>query len=258
MSVIATSNFRSTQQYWTTEEDVKLRDMWESKHNWTEIAIALNRTKESVCRHAQLKGLPNLKNRFICPTEFSSRERQIVYGTLMGDASIHKSPNAESYYLEMYHKYEHVDYLHWFEKELIRFNPKLFIWHPYSSYYDRIVDRCNFRTSSTTVLWRQLREEFYRGEHTKQFIPTHEITPLALAVLWQDDGCYSHGYGTLSIQNYPRDERDKFIIYVQENYDIECHIIKSGVLGIGRRSLDRLVELIRPHTIDLFKYKIGD
>lgn len=252
------SDVRGPQKYWTEEENEVLIREWEQGTSWSDIAEILERTPVSVISHARQMGIGRKVNYVECPDTFTDRERQIVYGTLLGDASIHSSSTSESYYLEMYHKYDHLSYLEWFKSELKRFCPKIYTWTVYSQSHKRMVTKCNLRTSARTPLWKMLHDEIYQDERTKQHIPVEQLTPLALAVLWQDDGTYNKGYGVLSCQNFASDEVMKLGCYLDDQYGIDNTILQNNTIGIRGDGMVTLADIIRPHILPLFRYKIGD
>ena len=169
------------------------------------------------------------------PTEMTPREREIIYGTLMGDAYIHvKWPEFNNISLMMTRQCAHREYMDWFMIELQRFDPTLrpqqynrTTTTKYMGNHVRVQIPCDnktesslvLRTSTRTPIWKQLYDQFYSGERKKCHIPVEELTPLALAVLWQDDGTTNgswYTYGRLNVQGFPLSERQILQQYLDE------------------------------------------
>ncbi len=208
--------------------------------------------------------------------DLTSRERQIIYGTLIGDAYIHiKYPERSNVSLVMSRQVAHRDYMEWFLHELDRFTPTLKEYTSTDTHMTQYLGNnvrhqiqvdpyehisLVLRTSSKFPVWRQLHTQFYGDSRKKIHIPIEELTPLALAVLWQDDGTTNmsyYSYGRLNVQGFPLSERELLQQYLEETYDMKTVIIKTGELGFGKRSLDILASTIKPHMLPMFYYKLG-
>ena len=179
----------------------------------------------------------------------SEVQREIVVGTLLGDGSMRCKTNA---LLEINHSSHQVGYVHWkyvHLADLVRTPPKL-----RKGNGRRVA--CRFVTRSLPALTPYFRL-FYEGGRKR--VPHVELTPLALAVWFMDDGCRSRSAVYLNTQQFDVDcqkrllrlLRDQWGIVGSLNRDKSYHRIRLSVVGTVR-----LMATIDPYVLTEFRYKL--
>jgi recombination protein RecA len=179
----------------------------------------------------------------------SEVQRSIVIGTLLGDGAMRCKINA---LLEVNHSWSQRRYVDWKYSRLA----SLVSTAPRKrrGNGNRIAYR--FVTRSLPVL-----TPFYRlfyGNGQKR-VPEVELTPLALAVWFMDDGCRSRSAVYLNTQQFEtRDQlvlldllHDQWAIRGALNRDKSYHRIRLSVDGTKR-----LRKLIEPHVLPELRYKL--
>lgn len=176
----------------------------------------------------------------------SDEQRSLIVGTLLGDGAMRCKVNA---LIEINHSAEQKAYVDWKHQqlaELVGTPPK-----PRNGRGGRVAYR--FTTLSHPELTPYFRAFYPNG---KKVVPRLTLTPLALAVWFMDDGSKSHRALYLNTQQFEREDQLKMLetqfgIHATLNRDKTYHRIR-----IALRSVNRFVELIRPHLLNSFEYKI--
>ena len=176
-------------------------------------------------------------------------QHSIVIGTLLGDGAMRCKTNA---LLEVNHSWHQQAYVDWKYRrlaDLVSTPPKL-----RRSNGDRI--SCRFVTRSLPVLTPYYKLFYASG---KKRVPSLELSPLALAVWFMDDGCKSRNAVYLNTQQFDlasqqtllRQLRDQWGIEGALNKDKTYHRIRISVTGTVR-----LAEVIGQHLLPALRYKL--
>lgn len=176
-------------------------------------------------------------------------QQSIIVGSLLGDGTMRKKVNA---YLEINHSIKQrslVEWKFWNFVLLTRSDPKA-----RKGNGDRIAYR--FMTRSLPVL-TPFYDLFYQ-EGRKRIPINLQLTPLALAVWYMDDGSKSRSSAYLNTQQFAiRDQ--KILSRVLRNLGIDTTLNRDKQyyrLRIRTRSIPRLKSLIEKYILDDFKYKL--
>lgn len=222
------------------------------------------------------KGAPYIKRK---KTEVSltKRQKEILYGSMMGDAK-----KAYSYYsssVAFKHCKKQKKYLLW------KFNEFKNVASKNSLKASLKIDKRS-QTEITTWLFythanidvENCIDEFYKDgnkEITKKIL--EELTSLSIAVWFQDDGMVDWGHRSIIKYNY---NCSPVFIFCTDSFSLEsCELIKEWFLKkydiktylkekelsdrIGYRiavdinSIEKFINLIEPHILPMFKYKIN-
>ena len=179
----------------------------------------------------------------------SEAQRSLIVGTLLGDGAMRCKVNA---LIEINHSAEQKAYVDWKHQqlaELVGTPPK-----PRNGNGGRVAYR--FTTLSRPELTPYFRAFYPNG---KKVVPDVALTPLALAVWFMDDGSKSHRALYLNTQQFELEDqmrllemlRTQFGIHATLNRDKTYHRIRIAVRSVGR-----FIELIRPHLLNEFEYKL--
>jgi len=206
----------------------------------------------------------------------TQRQREIIYGSMMGDAK--KFAPAS---VGFGHGPKQKSYLEWKYEELKSLATKLWI-KEYISYDKRSGNMSfsyRFYTYSNTEL-EEINKLFYSGEEKE--ISTEilsNLTPLSIAVWFMDDGKTDWSYSTVErtgwnitpthgfcTDSFSLESCENIKKWFPESYNIKCRIKSHGLredgitmkyrILIEHESNDDFIELIKPHMLPLFNYKI--
>ena len=180
--------------------------------------------------------------------KISQRQKEILIGTILGDAYI--SPLGK---IQIEHSSKYKSYIDWKFYELKNLSYKKI------SYTER-VNKYNGKKYSSYRFWlrqyfRPWRKYFYNGK-LKIFPLNLKLTPLSLAVWYMDDGCYSDERCTLSTESFNKNS----LLTIQrklELFRIETYIRSNGKLGINARSQNRFFSIINPYIHKSMLYKLS-
>ena len=184
-----------------------------------------------------------------CTLELSDRQRQILIGTILGDGYI--SPRGQ-FQLEHSDKYE--KYLFWKFGELEN------IAYGSPSKVERIDKRNGAKYKSYRFWLRQYfrpwREYFYQ-QTGKIFPPGLKLTPLALAVWYMDDGCYSDKRCTIATDSFSDASRITIQEVLKKQFDLDIYSRSNGKVAIRAHSQKLFFNLIKPYIHESMAYKLG-
>ena len=181
----------------------------------------------------------------------SDSQRSIIVGTLLGDGAMRCKANA---LLEINHSVHQQAYVEWKFRhlaELVSTPPKQRIGNG-----GRIAYR--FVTRSLPELTPYYRL-FYDGR--RKVAPEVELTPLMMAVWLMDDGSKSRSALYLNTQQLDVMCQQSLLWLLQDqwgivgtlNRDKSYHRIRLSVAGTAR-----FAELVAPHVLPEFRYKIPE
>lgn len=178
----------------------------------------------------------------------SQDAKQIIYGGLLGDASLKQKNNKIQFLQSVKQK----EYLLWkysfFNKndvsELYEYEYKNYGWKNISFNF-------NNYEKKYSDFYHKLRKQIYDKNNTKRITEGYlkEITPLGLAVWWMDDGCLSvhkgNRYGKLCTHCFSYEEHLIIQKYFQQQWDIHIDIkIEKNKYYFCRLNVINLKKLI--------------
>ena len=191
----------------------------------------------------------------------SSRERDIILGTILGDAHLYSMKTDAR--LEIGHSEKQKEYVLYKYGELKRFvgaQPhRVKIFDPR---YQKTYVQWRFKTKASPLL-TEFHRYFYR--ETKKIIPKDIASiltsPLSLAIWFMDDGgrrndCYGLFLNTLS---FTKDEHEVLRKCLKQNFslDTRLHWIQDGYrIYIPSSNAKHFCELVDPFIIPSMKYKL--
>jgi hypothetical protein len=176
-------------------------------------------------------------------------QHSVIVGTLLGDGAMRCKTNA---LLEVNHSAAQAGYVEWKYRhlaELVATPPKL-----RSGNGNRTA--CRFVTRSLPILTPYYRLFYDQG---KKQVPEVDLSPLAMAVWFMDDGCKSRNAVYLNTQQFDwqsqhvllRLLREQWGIAASLNRDKTYHRIRVSVAGTVR-----LAALISPYLLPELRYKL--
>ena len=176
-------------------------------------------------------------------------QRSIVVGTLLGDGAMRCKANA---LLEINHSLHQKDYVDWkFQQlaDMVRSGPK-----PRAGNGSRVAYR--FTTLSLPQLTPYFRL-FYRGG--QKIVPEIDLSPLAMAVWFMDDGCRSRSSAYLNTQQFHLKCQRRLMELLDKQWDIRTTLNRDKSyyrLRIAVESIERFRSIIETHMLPQFMYKL--
>jgi recombination protein RecA len=179
----------------------------------------------------------------------SEAQHSLITGTLLGDGAMRCKANALLEINHSAHQRSYVDWKFQLLADLVSTPPKLRQGNGGRMAY-------RFTTRSLPQL-TSLYGEFYRdgGKH----VPKMELTPLALAVWFMDDGSRSRSSVYLNTQQFDIDCQVLLLSLLWEQWGIEAALNRDKQymrIRVTTGSVGRLARAIEPYLLPEFSYKL--
>lgn len=194
-------------------------------------------------------------------TEPTKIQKEIIYGSLLGDMGIYKRKNYVNYNINMSHSIKQIDYFMW------KFNGL----QPYFNKYRRYLRKNGYEEMASDSITLPFLHEFaswFYIDKTK-IIPKNlydKLTPISLATWFMDDGHTKKQDGLASIATMCFSRKDHELI---QHVLLEKYNLVSGIkedrrqcgkvyisIKFNRENSIKLFDIIDEHVIDSMKYKI--
>jgi len=193
---------------------------------------------------------------------FSSREKEIIIGTILGDAHIALLKTHAR--LEVNHSEKQKNYVLWKYKEFKNIvGAKPHEIHIADERYNKTYTQWRFSSKVHPEL-TEFHQLFYKNR--KKIIPKNIgsllISPLSLAVWFMDDGGRRNdSYGLfLNTLSFTEDEHKVLIKVLKENFSLDCrmHWIQDGYrIYIPSSEAQKFCTLVYPHMLTSMHYKLS-
>ena len=251
---------RGSLRVWTPEEEEQLREL-APHHSLLLIATLLGRSISSVGAKAHRLGI-RASRWTPLPKSLEGRAKQVVLGSLLGDANIHMLTSAKTFYFEKGQRVDRLPYLQWTAKELDMFRPKIHLRTAFNTVTHRISTKCWLTTSAHTPVWKVMRDLFYQGARRKR-LPAEaveELDELGLAVWYMDDGTYNKR-AYLCPRNGTKTENESAARILKARFGLPFDVLKGSFgyyLALKVKYVPLLFEIIRDHVHPVYRYKLGE
>ena len=237
-------------RYWPKEKLEFLKNNWKLSNK--EIAGKIKKRPKDVGDKRKALGLP-LRECDVVPLSFL--QKQLIYGSLLGDGSIAKRKEDKNCRFSEVHSIKQRDYLLFKYKKLQPYSGK-FIKYPRK---DGGTD-VKFSTKAHPV-FNSFRMMFY-DEDGKKIIKSstlkHINHPLALAIWFGDDGSNDEWDYRLATAKYCIKEIKLLIKWLKDTFKIKSFLHKHGKYWYVSIRKDRwkLTKLIKSHLPKSLDYKL--
>lgn len=191
-----------------------------------------------------------LKARKSLRLSLTQRQKEILIGTILGDAYIYKMGK-----IQVEQSVKQKEYLFWKYQEL-----KTLAYHSLPKRVDRY-DRRTGKTYGSYRFWlrqyfRKWRDLFYEGT-LKVFPPTLRLTPLSLAVWYMDDGSYSESMCTFSTESFSPNSLKCIQSALLRQFGLRTFMRSNGKIAIHTHDHNTFFRIIRENIHESMRYKIG-
>lgn len=205
------------------------------------------------------------KNHDLRNTPFTQRQKEIVFGTLLGDGYLRPTNgNAEnhSYALSLCHGEKQLEYLKW----------KFHEFENFVTTKEFKVNLRSFHGNSPTYAFSTISHPFLKEAHDicywaqgKKDISQkwmEQITPLSLAVWYMDDGSLNKRYHTIVLctNSFSREGQLLAVDFLKQRFDIDAVLEmrrnQQTVIRINASQSRKFMDIVSPHVPDCMKYKL--
>jgi len=189
----------------------------------------------------------------------------IIFGSLLGDG--HMVKEKEGSRMKFYQGGSNSNYLLWLHSKVAYLgycikNPPILrsriLKDGTISYYIRF-------ESFTHTSFNWIQEEFYpKGKKRVPACIEKYLTPLALAIWVQDDGCKLKNKGFKFCTNgYTLTDVKLLSSILSNKYGLKTSLVKTGVVNqyniyVTKSSMETLIKIVRPHIHESMLYKLYD
>ena len=183
------------------------------------------------------------------PLRLTRLQREIIIGSLLGDGSMRCKRHALFEVNHSIHQRPYVDWKYDHLSNLVFTAPKV-----RNGNGSRIAYR--FTTRSLECL-TPLYETFY-PEGRKRLCSV-ELTPLALAVWFMDDGSRSRASVYFNSQQFDAESQRVLLVALSDQHGIRASLNRDksySRIRIAVESIERLKGIISPHVLPMFAYKL--
>ncbi len=192
--------------------------------------------------------------------EFTQRQKDIMYGSLLGDAYIR--PGKASSALSFTHGEKQLDYLLWKLKEFDNFvatkTP-----YKYSHPFHGNAPTYSFSTITHPEIDKAQSIVYPNGKKviTEDWIKL--LSPLSLAVWYLDDGSLNKRYGTIVFctNSFSVEEQSLLIDFLEKNYSIHAKLERRRnnqfVLRVNASESKLFRNIIAEYVPPCMDYKLG-
>lgn len=249
---------------------------WERIIPKEDLAILVRDRKMGDCRIGALYGCseivisrlrkiygiePTRRYEKMCPVnELTSSQKEMIYGTMLGDASL--TPNGKYYSLVFTHSDKQKDYLLFKAKIMGTWGLKLYshtITH--IDYPGKVYFATRWASHSHPAFNEIARVCLKDGKKFVTIDWLARLTPLSIAIWYMDDGSKTRSGFVFSTDGKSRPECETIQRYFKQTWDISVSLQKSKNgrwrTYVPAGDSDKFVQIIGPHVIESMKYKLG-
>lgn len=242
----------------------KLEELCKTLGTDSAVANALGTSYQIVQRLRKKYDIPIANYHQNLKIELTQTQREVIFGTLLGDGYCKKTKDDRTSELSFNHSIKQKAYVEWKYKFLENFPGRLYE-------FTRSPDKRTGKIYSTFTgkfdtnpAFDEFRDMFY-DESSKKHIPIKFLdelyTPLAMAIHYMDDGsCHSRKYDDIvqiATCCFDDSEIDELCNFMFKKYKIECYRAYGKKLQIRAKSVPTFMELIEPFIIPSMAYKLS-
>lgn len=186
--------------------------------------------------------------------EITEEQKEILFGTLLGDGNLRYNDSGKSVFGRMNHSILQEEYIKYKQNKLknLTSEVKFYKAKAGSKYYDSLY----FTFKSNTQL-NSLYHAFY-DESGKKHIPDDLslLTPIAMAFWFMDDGSASNPSIRIATCSFSVQDLERLKCFLYQRYSLEVTITRERKLYFKAKTKKRFKELVEPYIIESMKYKL--
>ena len=195
--------------------------------------------------------------------------KQFLLGSLLGDGCLCKiEGNVKTSRLSFGHSVEQEFYINWKHSFLKDYNLVTGKVNKYTSFSERYLSgQCTsfFMKSVSHPYFSKFRELFYINNKKtisqKVFKELEDLNALGLAIWYMDDGYLWKQANRLPksrfcTTGFDVDSINNLILMLKNNFGIDSKLYYDNEICINTDSMSKFIEIIKPHILEEFKYKL--
>ena len=189
----------------------------------------------------------------------NTEEIQIIFGSLLGDASLVLQANGINAYFRETHGIKQLSYLEWKNKFLERLDVCISKGKSFDKRTNKYYYYCFLRSPVFSCL-TTLYPSFYNNQNKYLSVEALQtIDELGLAVWYMDDGYVGNYQSFISTQSFSYLEHLIMHKWFKERWELNAKIRNKGhlhFLEFNSRDTDKLFSIIEPYIIKEMDYKL--
>lgn len=188
--------------------------------------------------------------------QLTERQRAVLIGTLLGDGCLAK--HGRFHRLHVKHKSAHralVEFKYEVFRDLISMD-----LHEFDQKLANKLYPCVQFATRTSAALSEWQSRFYQSG--KKIVPkdiASLLTPLALAVWLMDDGAADYAGVTFQTHSFGDSEVEVLVAALESEFELTANSRRNRggrIIYVRNRSLNRLREVVAPHLLPEFGYKL--
>ena len=188
----------------------------------------------------------------------TQRQKEILIGTVLGDAYLEKNGRYTRVRIDHYDK--HKTYIFWLAQEFLPFSLKPRHIVETDKRNGKQYSRWHFSTKSLPI-FDEFRELFYRnGKKIISPLLVKILSPLSLAIWYMDDGSNNGRNITLNTHNFSISEQKVLQKFLLNKFGVATTLVKDRSkykIAVGSYEYSKFIKIVRPFVIPSMSYKIS-
>jgi len=258
-------NFPNTKdKSWGKSDDIQLQRVMLAEKSFPKVAKIMGLSLYSVQRRAHRLGLKILDWKKKPLTSF---QKEMLYGTLLGDGSLHISKGCHFPRFVCNHGLKQEQYLrHKYKilKNICLSEPKVFSNR--EGYGGQVI---RMATATHPDLQEIYRNTHKRKKKTVTPIWLEKITPISLAYFFQDDGSTNQRWGVnISTNGFSKYENQLIVKMFKKRFGFDAKVLISkrptidlpkeyAFISFRSDSGRKFLKFLEPHIHKSMRYKLG-
>lgn len=240
-------------------DSIKFKELFDKGLSDYVIAKELNVSPDGVYAYRKRHNITrDINLRFNKPIELTDFQKQVLLGTIIGDASFKMGKGSINPSISCAHSIK--------QKEYCEYKTKIFEnLGAYCKYHKRnFPDKRNGNIYEDYTMYvpanpelKSWYDSFYKnGKKVIPFELFEYFTEVSLAFMFMDDGSRCHNSFTIATNCFSMKELIKFKEFLYKKFFIEVTIRRDHTLYIKACSRNLFIKLISPYIHECVKYKI--
>jgi hypothetical protein len=197
--------------------------------------------------------------------ELSQTQHEFMIGTMLGDGCLLIMKNGVNAWLTVKHGLLQLDYVKWkyeLMKDFAVCDIKIYSDMAHGKNYDK----CYFRTICHPLFTDYQRMFYDSGVKVITNEIANELTPLAIAIWYMDDGTTDGKYARFCTNSYTEPELKRLQKVMMDKFGLVTTLHIAGYfkgnnqaqynITLTKKSTYDFIDIVKPYIIDSMRYKI--
>lgn len=185
----------------------------------------------------------------------SEREKQIIYGTLLGDSCIVRT--RKTFWMTIAHGGKQEEYARWKMEGLQSLKPRFYKYNRPDKRTNKSYVQIQIHTRSHP-LFNKIQNEIYSNGNKQPTVDyLNRLSPLAIAVWYCDDGnLYQNrdsNHLTLAIDAFK--DKQMIVDFFKTKYNLNFHPNRTNIRLVNKKEINKFFSVFGKHIPSCMKYK---